>query len=142
MAAISNEGQHRAGRVAAVAAPARVDAERTLGRIDSYPYRHRIRDVMSEPAKFAHPDTSVADALALRAAYVAVKSSAMEFARFVRTSEFQRLVVAAGGPEWESWTREWLLKPAFGLGRRPLDIAGEPDGIELLEGHLGRIGNG
>ena len=38
--------QHRAGWVEAVEAPARVDAERTLRRIDSYPYRHRIRDVM------------------------------------------------------------------------------------------------
>ena len=85
---------------------------------------------------------ALADALALRAAYVAVKSSAMDFARFIRTSDFQRLVAAAGGPEWESWTREWLLKPAFGLGRRPLDIAGEPGGVDLLEGHLERIGNG
>ena len=36
--------QHRAGWVEAVEAPAASDAERTLGRIDSYPYRHRIRE--------------------------------------------------------------------------------------------------
>jgi CBS domain-containing protein len=65
MATIGDDQQQRAGRVAAIAASARVDAERTLSRIDSYPYRHRIRDVMRAPAKFAHHDTSIAEALAL-----------------------------------------------------------------------------
>ena len=55
---------HRAGWVEAVEAPVRVDAERTLGRIDSYPYRHRIRDVMRAPAKFVAAGTSVGEALA------------------------------------------------------------------------------
>ncbi len=41
--------QHRAGWLEA---PARIDGERTLSRIDSYPYRHRVRDVMRAPAKF------------------------------------------------------------------------------------------
>lgn len=86
---------------------------------------------------------ALADALALRAAYVAVKGTAMNLTRFVHSSDFRRLVNAAGGPEAESWARTWLLKPAFGLsGRRPIDIAGEPGGVELLEAHLGRIGNG
>lgn len=86
---------------------------------------------------------ALADALALRAAYVAVKNNAMSLTRFVHTDDFRRLVKAAGGPEAESWTRQWLLKPAFGLnGRRPIDIAVEPGGVELLEEHLGRIGNG
>ena len=56
--------QHRAGWVEAVEAPGRVDAERTLGRIDSYPYRHRIRDVMRTPARFVTADTPLAQALA------------------------------------------------------------------------------
>ena len=56
--------QHRAGWVEAVEAPDRVDAERTLGRIDSYPYRHRIRDVMRTPARFVTADTPLAKALA------------------------------------------------------------------------------
>ena len=43
--------QHRAGWVEAVEPPRR-DTERALGRVDSYPYRHRVRDVMSAPAKF------------------------------------------------------------------------------------------
>jgi hypothetical protein len=85
---------------------------------------------------------ALADALALRAAYVAVQDGATAFSRFVRTDGFRRLVEAAGGREWESWTRKWLLQPAHGLGRRPLDIAREPDGIAILADHLGRIGNG
>jgi CBS domain-containing protein len=53
--------QHRAGWLEA---PARIDAERTLSRIDSYPYRHRVRDVMRVPAKFVPAGTSIGDALA------------------------------------------------------------------------------
>ncbi|MBI5270763.1 MAG: DUF2384 domain-containing protein [Burkholderiales bacterium] len=86
---------------------------------------------------------ALADALALRAAYLAVKDNAMSLTRFVHTGHFQRLVEAAGGPAAESWTRQWLLKPAFELnGRRPIDIAGEPGGVVLLEEHLRRIGSG
>ena len=59
--------QHRAGWVEAVES-ARRDTERALGRIDSYPYRHRIRDVMSAPAKFAAAETSIGAALRIMAA--------------------------------------------------------------------------
>ena len=55
--------QHRAGWVEAVEAPSRVDAERTLARIDSYPYRHRVRDVMRSPARFLAADVALGDAL-------------------------------------------------------------------------------
>ena len=58
--------QHRAGWVEAVEAPRR-DTERMLGHIDSYPYRHRIRDVMSAPAKFVAPQTSIGSALQIMA---------------------------------------------------------------------------
>lgn len=57
------EEQHRAGWVEAVEAPSRTDAERTLQRIDSYPYRHRIRDLMSAPPKLIAPDMTVGEAL-------------------------------------------------------------------------------
>jgi DNA polymerase-3 subunit epsilon/CBS domain-containing protein len=53
--------QHRAGWIEA--APARAGAERTLSRIDSYPYRHRVRDVMRVPAKFVTPGTALHEAL-------------------------------------------------------------------------------
>ena len=56
--------QHRAGWVEAVEAPSRADTERTLRRIDSYPYRHRIRDIMRSPARFIAADRSLREALA------------------------------------------------------------------------------
>ncbi|MCC6780896.1 MAG: CBS domain-containing protein [Hyphomicrobiales bacterium] len=55
--------QHRAGWVEVAEAPARVDSERTLGRIDSYPYRHRTRDVMHAPPQFVDGGMSVSAAL-------------------------------------------------------------------------------
>ena len=56
--------QHRAGWVEAVGAPSRADTERTLRRIDSYPYRHRIRDIMRSPPRFVAADNPVRDTLA------------------------------------------------------------------------------
>jgi CBS domain-containing protein len=50
------EEQHRAGWHEAVAAPS-ARAERAFARIDPYPYRHRVADVMSAP-----PQTIAADA--------------------------------------------------------------------------------
>ncbi|MBS0248038.1 MAG: CBS domain-containing protein [Proteobacteria bacterium] len=44
------EEQHRAGWEEAVA-PRRQRVDSALGRIDTYPYRHRIADVMSTPVK-------------------------------------------------------------------------------------------
>lgn len=54
---------HRAGWVEPVVAPSRRDAERTLARIDSYPYRHRIRDVMSSPPEIASEDMTIVEAV-------------------------------------------------------------------------------
>jgi CBS domain-containing protein len=56
------EDQDRAGWGQAVTAPY-APPERALARIDPYPYRHRIADVMSAPPKFVAADVSLADAL-------------------------------------------------------------------------------
>jgi CBS domain-containing protein len=45
--------------------PAEGDAERTLSRIDSYPYRHRVRELMSAPPLFVAGSTTIAAALDL-----------------------------------------------------------------------------
>ncbi|MDQ2084091.1 DUF294 nucleotidyltransferase-like domain-containing protein [Xanthobacteraceae bacterium Astr-EGSB] len=55
---------HRAGWVEPVEAPARNDAERTLRRIDSYAYRHQVRDIMRSPPEYVDGSVSVRDALA------------------------------------------------------------------------------
>lgn len=47
------------------AAQAPVDATPVLARIDSFPYRHRVCEVMSAPAVFAPPQTTVLEAMRL-----------------------------------------------------------------------------
>ncbi|HET7804770.1 MAG TPA: DUF294 nucleotidyltransferase-like domain-containing protein, partial [Pseudolabrys sp.] len=55
--------QRRAGWVDAFDLSTRHDTEQTLGRIDSYPYRHRVRDVMRAPAKFIGADAPLKQAV-------------------------------------------------------------------------------
>ncbi len=62
------EDHHRAGWLEAVAAPGADAAESALARIDTYPYRHRVRDVMSAPVKFIPGSTPLGDALKRMAA--------------------------------------------------------------------------
>jgi CBS domain-containing protein len=57
------EEQHRAGWSEPVLAPSRVDSERVLARLDSYPYRHRVRELMSSPPLFIANEASIEDAL-------------------------------------------------------------------------------
>jgi CBS domain-containing protein len=47
------------------AAQASVDSAPVLARIDSFPYRHRVRDVMSTPPVFAAPDTTLRETMRL-----------------------------------------------------------------------------
>lgn len=97
---------------------------------------------------------ALADALALRAAYIAEKIDGPRLVSFAVTAGFKRLLIAAGGglqgdpaamalhdgQRHEAWLREWLLKPTFALdGRRGIDVVNEPGGIELVEGVLFRI---
>ena len=49
----------------APAAAALPEERRALARLDSFPYRHRVRDVMSAPPMFAAPDTTVREAVRL-----------------------------------------------------------------------------
>ncbi|WP_181706992.1 DUF294 nucleotidyltransferase-like domain-containing protein [Chthonobacter rhizosphaerae] len=55
------EAQHAAGWATMEGAVA--DAERTLARIDSYPYRHRVSDVMAATLRTADPAESLEAAL-------------------------------------------------------------------------------
>jgi DNA polymerase-3 subunit epsilon/CBS domain-containing protein len=59
------EEQHRAGWIEPVLSPSRADAERVLARLDSYPYRHRVRELMSSPPIFVASDTPLETALKL-----------------------------------------------------------------------------
>ena len=58
-----------------------------------------------------------------------------ELERFARTPAYGRLLRAACQrrmADRERWLADWLLQPMCGLGSRPLDLAGLPDGIERL----------
>jgi DNA polymerase-3 subunit epsilon/CBS domain-containing protein len=55
---------HRAGWVEPVEAPARADREAVFSRIDSYPYRHQISEIMQAPPRMVASDTLLRDALA------------------------------------------------------------------------------
>jgi len=54
---------HGAGWLEPVEAPTRREAERSLARIDSYPYRHRVGAIMSTPARFIAAKACLGDAL-------------------------------------------------------------------------------
>ena len=54
--------QHRAGWVEALEAPGRLDRD-ALKSIDTYPYRHRVRDVMHGPAEFIAADARLSVAI-------------------------------------------------------------------------------
>jgi CBS domain-containing protein len=54
--------QHRAGWVEALEAPGRLDRD-ALKSIDTYPYRHRVGDVMHKPAEFVAPDARLSIAI-------------------------------------------------------------------------------
>ncbi len=56
------EEEHRAGWVETVTSPG-ARAERVMARIDAYPYRHRVSDVMSAPARTIAADVPLAEAL-------------------------------------------------------------------------------
>jgi CBS domain-containing protein len=55
--------QHRAGWVTPDVGSDVAAAERTLGRIDSYPYRHRVREVMSKPPRLVSSGSTLGEAL-------------------------------------------------------------------------------
>lgn len=57
-------GQNLGGLIEPVDAPARAGREHAFSRIDSYPYRHRIREIMRAPLHVVAADTPVRDALA------------------------------------------------------------------------------
>jgi len=56
--------QHRAGWITPETGNDGTGGERIFSRIDSYPYRHRIRDVMSSPPQFISSDRLLGEALA------------------------------------------------------------------------------
>jgi hypothetical protein len=94
----------------------------------------------------------LADALALRAAFVSVTETSTCKARVVHSDAFHRLVALVD--TWadehnpsrfdsEAWVRRWLMQRVHALdGRRPLDLIEEPGGPEQLESLMQAIDAG
>jgi DNA polymerase-3 subunit epsilon/CBS domain-containing protein len=60
--------QHKAGWVDVAGLPSRADSESTMRRIDSYAFRHRVRDIMHAPVQVIAADRSLREALVKMAA--------------------------------------------------------------------------
>jgi hypothetical protein len=87
---------------------------------------------------------ALADANALRAAYIAVKVVAMQMAHSTHSPPFHELAQHALQIGFDvALLRTWLRAPAFGLGgRRPMDVLDEPGGLEVLKDLITRIAHG
>jgi hypothetical protein len=104
------------------------------------------RDLAARGLKRHH---ALADALALRAAYLGVADTSVRMTRAVHSDAFRRLVRILGGRfdpadlagfDTEAWVHRWFLQRLIELDRqRPLDIVEEPDGPARLEECLRRL---
>jgi uncharacterized protein (DUF2384 family) len=106
------------------------------------------REIVKRGLKRHH---ALADALALRAAYLRIKDTAARLARLVSSGVFGRLVHTASAKSRtpgdvtriDGWLRQWLATGSPALkGQRPLDVAEEPGGAQRLEGLLGAMAHG
>ncbi len=115
------DDQVRIGWIEAVDAAARVDAEQTLKRFDSYAFRHRIRDIMRVPAVVIPPDATVGEALArmadekISAVYVHGPQPGPGMravdAGIVTERDVLRAVARLGGPALQRPAAEIMGKP-------------------------------
>jgi hypothetical protein len=91
----------------------------------------------------------MADALALRTAYVHVVETAVRLTRVLRSPEFRHLVtvleksIDRSDYDAEGWVRLWLSEEVHSLGgKRPLDLIDEPGGLAQLERAVQMISSG
>ena len=93
---------------------------------------------------------AMADALALRAAYVNVVETSVRLTGVLHSPEFRRLVTlletmidTEPNYDLEGWARLWLTEELYSLGgERPLDLIDAPGGLERLERALQMMSSG
>lgn len=135
--------QHHAGWVEVAAAPAEADAERALGRIDSYPYRHRNRDLMRSPAISVLAGTPVGEVLAtlmrerISSVYVRMASGGAGNPRAVDTGIVTERDVLRALSEHGS---EALRMPVERLMRKPLATVAADAFVYHAIGRMSRLG--
>jgi DNA polymerase-3 subunit epsilon/CBS domain-containing protein len=117
------------------AAQASVDAAPVLARVDSFPYRHRLRDVMSAPPALAPPHTSVRDAMRMliekriSSLFVPVPAGGMGI---VTERDLLRAIDAGGEAALEA--------PVRGIVNAPLQTLPEDAFLYRAIGRLERLG--
>jgi CBS domain-containing protein len=116
------EEHHRAGWIEPVETPSRVDAERTLRRIDSYAYRHRVRDIMRSPPEFIAAQEPVRAVLArlmkdrisslyVRSAPAAGSAVSGDDTGIVTERDLLRAVAEQGAPALELPVARFMSRP-------------------------------
>lgn len=107
-----------------------------LARIDTFPYRHRVRDVMSSPAVFAPPATTVSGAISLlissRISSVFVKDADGETG-IVTERDLLRAIEAV--PDARG-----LELPISDIAKRPLETVAEDAFVYRAIGRIERLG--
>ena len=111
------------------------EAVTPLARIDSFPYRHRVRDVMSAPAEFVAPEMSVRAVIATlidkRISSVLIELPSGDIA-IATERDLLRAVHASGANALES------AVASFANG--PLQTVDEHDHLYRAIGRVGRLG--
>ena len=74
-------------------------------------------------------------------AVIAADRALLERLGFVLTPAYARLLdTALKHGESEQWLAHWLIRPAYGLGGCPMDIAeNDPGDVDMLVDQLARI---
>jgi len=80
-------------------------------------------------------------------AYINAQRQALEqLESFADSEAFERLLAAlqsvVGSDEQAAWLAAWLIEPDVTLGNRPLDVAKQPGGLDLLIDRLERMAGG
>jgi DNA polymerase-3 subunit epsilon/CBS domain-containing protein len=116
-------------------AQAAVDARPVLARIDSFPYSHRVGDVMSAPAAFAPPETTVRQAMRRiiekRISSLFVHLASGE-AGIVTERDLLRAIDAGGEAA--------LSQPIGPIAKRPLQTLPEDAFLYRAIGRIERLG--
>jgi DNA polymerase-3 subunit epsilon/CBS domain-containing protein len=127
-----HEQRAGAGVVGAVRVPEAGDSRSPIARVDSFVYRHRVRDVMSAPAVTVPGTATVGDTIRL---LIEKKISS---------------VLVADGSEWGIVTERDLMRaldapgglatPLAGIMSRPLQWVDEDDFVYRAIGRMERLG--
>jgi CBS domain-containing protein len=115
-----------------------IGADKVLSRLDSYPYRHRVRDVMSAPIRNIAPDASLQEALTAMVAarisslFVASSKAPPSDSAGIVTERDMMRALAADGPGA-------LQRPVSSVMSRPVSTVAADDFVYRAIGRMSRL---